>query len=121
MEERISVIVKQPGRDPERVELDNTLEALQKAVGGFIETVTINDKVVVICDEEGRLKDLEPNCNVFGHSFAGPIIFAGVGGEEFASLPSVISSKVLEEFVIRPYAEQAPSAFNPDLGYLGRV
>ena len=29
-------IIKQPGEPAKRIEIDNTLEALQKAVGGYI-------------------------------------------------------------------------------------
>ena len=34
-------IIKQPGEPAKRIEIDNTLEALQRAVGGYIETVSI--------------------------------------------------------------------------------
>lgn len=41
-EKQILAVVKEPGQSP-RVEplFDNTLEAFQQAVGGYIETVTI--------------------------------------------------------------------------------
>ena len=32
-------IIKQPDEPAKRIEIDNTLEALQRAVGGYIETV----------------------------------------------------------------------------------
>ena len=56
-------------------------------MGGYIETVTLAFDLVIICDEEGRLKGKEYNCTVCGVSFVGDIIVAGVQGDEFADLP----------------------------------
>ena len=86
-EKQILVMIKEPGKDP-RVEplFPNELEAFQKAVGGYIETVTVADDLVVICNEEGILKVMPYNCEAFGNMFLGPIVVAGVKGEEFASL-----------------------------------
>ena len=42
------------------IEIENTLEALQREVGGYIETVYLGDNYILICDEEGKLKAL--NC-----------------------------------------------------------
>lgn len=45
----------------EWVEIENRLEALQYAVGGYIETVPLGHGGVMIVDEEGRLKGLARN------------------------------------------------------------
>ena len=37
----MQVIRKDPGKPPKLVEIPNTLKALQQAVGGYIETVTL--------------------------------------------------------------------------------
>ena len=87
---QISVLIKEPGKKPRRESIPNTLEALQKVVGGYIETVTFASDVVIICNEEGRLKNLPYNCNLFGIPFVGTIIFAGVDGEGFADLPDKV-------------------------------
>ena len=86
-ENQILVVIKEPGQAP-RVEplFDNTLEAFKKAVGGWIEAVTISEDLVIICNEEGRLKKLPPNVSVLGIGFVGTIIAVGVMGDEFASL-----------------------------------
>lgn len=83
----IRVIVKEPGKSPEIRWVDNTLEALQKIVGGLIETVTLATDLVTICNEEGRIMDLPDNCTLYGFNFVGPIIIAGVDGCEFADVP----------------------------------
>lgn len=89
---KIEVIRKDPGYPPRVVEIENTLEALQEAVGGYIETVTFDTDTCVICDEEGRLKGYPRNVRLFGEDFVGTILVVGVDGEAFASIkrPDVI-------------------------------
>lgn len=41
-------------------DLPNTLEALQQAVGGYIEVVPLNEQLCVICNEDGKLLGLPP-------------------------------------------------------------
>lgn len=94
-ENQILVLIKEPGKlarlDPL---FDNTLEAFQEAVGGYIETVTIQDGVVIICNEEGRLMGLGPNVEINGIDFVGTILAVGVKGDEFSSLKSSVVPKV---------------------------
>ena len=84
---KIGVIIKEPGRVPRHVNISNTLENLQKTVGGYIETVTLCSDLVVICDEEGRIKGKPHCCNIAGVVFVGTVILAGVDGDEFADIP----------------------------------
>ena len=81
----MKVILKQPRQRPAAVEMENTLQALQKAVGGYIETVRITSDACLICNEKGRLMGLEPN-PVMGISLVGPVLCVGVNGDEFCSL-----------------------------------
>lgn len=97
-ENQILVIVKNPGEDAYVEPLfDNTLEAFQKAVGGYIEAVTFATDACVICNEEGRIMGLPYNCNFLSNEFVGPILIAGVKGEEFCSLKSTLVSRLLRE------------------------
>lgn len=99
MKDYINVITKQPGQMFRTGQMKNELEALQAEVGGYIETVTFNiplinnplrhERIVVVCDEKGRLKGYEPNCRISGVDFYGPIIICGVDGEEFADVPPI--------------------------------
>ena len=79
--------MKEPGKSGEVREIENTLEALQKIVGGYIETVTLLSDLVIICNEEGRILNLPYNCNICGVEFVGTIIFAGIDGEDFGDVP----------------------------------
>lgn len=84
------VLIKSPGSDYRQIVVPNQLEVLQQLVDGYIETVTIHGAtkdIVVICDEEGRLKGKEPNCTIAGVSFVGSIVVCGVDGEDFTDCP----------------------------------
>ena len=62
--EMIRVLAVRPHEMPEVIEMENTLEAKQKFVGGWIEMCTPyehKDTAVIICNEEGKLMGLEPN------------------------------------------------------------
>ena len=89
--DRISVMVKEPNRPFIRRRIDNTLEALQEIVGGYIEVVTlVRNKAVLICNEEGKINDLPYNCQIGDDLLFGTIIIAGVDGEEFSDCPNRI-------------------------------
>lgn len=84
---KIKCIAKRPGQPPYVANISNRLENLQHYVGGYIETVTIASDMVIICNEEGLLRDLEYNCEVCGIDLYGDILFCGVDGDEFADVP----------------------------------
>ena len=95
-EKQILVVIKEPGQ-PARVDplFDNTLEAFQAAVGGWIETVTLEHGYVLIVNEEGRLRGLPYNVTVNGLDLVGPVICCRAAGDEFASLKGVSVPAVL--------------------------
>ena len=79
---RIKVIIKRPDEKIGHMTwISDSLENLQRTVGGYIETVPLSEDTVIICNEEGRLRGLEPNCRVGRVSLVGTIIVAGVQGQ----------------------------------------
>lgn len=57
MSNLIRVMVIKPGHVPEITEIENTLKGFQKVVGGYIETVpmeNIDDDLRVVLNEEGK-------------------------------------------------------------------
>lgn len=82
----MKIIGKRPRCKATVMEIENTLEALQKEVGGQIETVTFAEDCCIICNEEGRLLKLPYNLTFCGVSFVGTILFVGVAGDEFTDL-----------------------------------
>ena len=87
MKDFIRAIFIRPGEAPRIGTQRNRLKELQDRVGGYIETVTLTDDLVVICNEEGRLDGLPHCATIGGVEFVGSILVVGVDGEEFADVP----------------------------------
>ena len=83
------------------VNIENTLEALQRAVCGYIECLPlIPDRAVMIVNEEGRLRGMAPNIaasRVAGMMIVGPALIVGVDGEEFADVPEDVVRLIKEK------------------------
>lgn len=87
MADKITVLIKEPGENWERREIDNTLKAFQGIIGGRIETVQVREDLLMVVDEEGVLKQLDPNLYMRGYWLRGTIIAVGVDGEDFGDCP----------------------------------
>ena len=92
----MKVIIKRPcDQFGEEATIPNTLKALQEAVGGYIETVTLDNGVVLICNEEGRIRDMPYNFTLrrmrgvvtIQNAIFGTVIACGVDGDKFADIP----------------------------------
>ena len=76
-EKELRIVLKKVGEIPEIMNIENTLEAKQKLVGGLIEVVSVTDNILLICNEEGKLENLFPNL-VFDYDYiAGDCFFVG--------------------------------------------
>ena len=63
---KISVLLIEPYKYPKMIEIDDTLEAMQKVVGGDIEEyMPFDDDVAIICNEEGKVNGLPPNRAIY--------------------------------------------------------
>ena len=108
MEKTIKVVMVEPMKEPYPAEVENTLEGLQKAVGGYIEAVYLEDNVVLVCNEEGKLRGLPGNRSLGNDIIAGTFFVAGSDdGGEFVSLA---------EDKIQQYSDrfQKPEAFTQE-------
>lgn len=86
----MKIIMKEPDREPRELVIPNKLNVLQALVDGYIETLTFEPKWCVICNEEGRIRDMPYNCEVLGVEFCGPILFVGVKDSDFCDVPFTI-------------------------------
>lgn len=105
MANKIKVIVKYPGEPVGHIStMDNALKAFQGAVRGYIETVELKDGVILICNEEGKIRELRPNFVIRTPYWAdviyGTAVIAGSDGEEFADVPIGLDewSEMLKEW-----------------------
>ena len=84
------------------IEIDNELEALQKAVGGYIETVTIAKDCCLVVDEEGLLKGkpLNHTASRLGGPLVGDVLVCGVEYDHFVDVPDGMIQMMKERFGI---------------------
>ena len=92
MEGKIRAIVKRPDEKYDHVtNISNTLKNLQRIVDGPIEVVPFAGNMVIICNEEGKLRGLDKNFIIkYTYStdvIVGEIAIVGVDGEEFCDCP----------------------------------
>lgn len=96
-------IIKRPYELAEELEIENVLEALQDAVGGYIEAVHVRGLPgVLIVNEEGKLRDMEPNlvlpwpsCDVL----AGPVLYLGEDLDEGELTDAPLSLEAFREWL----------------------
>ena len=64
--DKLKILVVEPGKYPKTVTIDDTLEAMQQVVGGYIEEyMPFEDEVAIICNEEGKLQGLPLNRAIY--------------------------------------------------------
>lgn len=79
----ISALIINPGEQPRRTRIPDTLQAMQEAVGGYIEAAPIDDpRITCWVNEEGKLDGLAPNRPIMMHGHAidvihGPMLIVG--------------------------------------------
>ena len=59
---KVRVLYKEINKKPVVMEIDNTLEAKQKLVGGLIEVVSYQKDMLLVCNEEGKIRNMPVNC-----------------------------------------------------------
>ena len=103
--EKLTVLVLEPEKAPYTKEIEDTLAALQQAVGGYIEaTYPFKDDVALICNEEGKLNGLPFNRALRDEDgkiydiVAGTFLIAGLREDNFGSLSSEQIEKYKEQF-----------------------
>lgn len=83
----IRIIYKGVGEWPERVEMPDTLAALEAAVGGPIEVHTFCSNAAIVCNREGAVKGAPYNCHCLGVDWRGPLLIVGLEEKGFCSIP----------------------------------
>lgn len=96
LEEKIKCLLVKPYELPKEIEIDNTLEAKQKLVGGYIEQAFLpkDDSVVLICNEEGKINGMKPNRDIGHDIIFGPFLIVG-NDYENGGYKSLTSEQIL--------------------------
>lgn len=89
----MTVLAVQPGKAPEKKELNSTLESMQDFVDGTIQAIyPFEDAVAIVCNDEGKLNGMKYNRALRSETgdvidiLCGPFFVCGLGEEDFASL-----------------------------------
>lgn len=101
----MQVLVVEPNKNPVIMDVDDSLDSMQKLVGGHLEVVCpFKDSVVMVCNEEGKLKGLPSNkiiCDSDGKCLdivVGTFFLAGKGEDEFIDFPTDLLDKYISLF-----------------------
>lgn len=95
----IRVVYITPKNKPLDIHIHSDLTSLQNAVDGHISTVTLEDNVFLVCDDEAKLKENRVGNRRIGKSIiAGAFFICGFDGKNFASLPDDKVRKYMEIF-----------------------
>nr|MBQ4458211.1 DUF3846 domain-containing protein [Clostridia bacterium] len=122
-EEMIRVILCKPGEKASITEIGDSLESMQKAVGGWIEEyMPFEDEVAIVCNEEGKINGLTLNRAITDEDgqlqdiIAGDffIAYAPMASEKFLSMPEELEKKYLEKF-------EMPEMFYRDNGSIKTI
>lgn len=92
-EEKIKVVLCEPGKVARVTEITNTLEGLQTTVEGDIEAFyPFEEAVCIVCNEEGKFNGCAPNRAVYGENkeildvIFGTFFICDCSGQNFGSL-----------------------------------
>ena len=95
----LKVVYVEPGKPPFEAEILHTLEAQQKAVGGFIEPVYLDDDITLVGNEESKLIGMAGNRRLDnGSIIAGPFYLVGDTGDDFRSLTDEEAERMMKRF-----------------------
>ena len=102
---KLDVLLVKPGMYPQQVQIDSGLEALQKAVDGYIQAVyPFEEPVALIVNDEGKLNGSELNRVLRDNEgeiydiIAGDFLVVGLGSDDFCSLSTELMQKFEEKF-----------------------
>ncbi len=94
----LQIVYVEPNRQPFTSEVGNDLKSLQRAVGGYIEPISMGDGTLLVGNEESKLIGMEGNRRIGESIIAGPFFIVGEDGEDFCSLTDEETQRYMERF-----------------------
>lgn len=101
----MKILMVEPDKPAVEIEIDEKLESLQKAVGGYIEAVyPFEDPVAIICNEEGKCNGMRLNRALYDEKgdvydiIAGTFLVTGLTKDSFGSLSDELIETYRERF-----------------------
>lgn len=94
----IKALLIEPKQKPRVIEIEASLESYQQQVGGLIEILYLEDDVVLVVNEEGKLLGLAPNRRFYDDILVGNILILGSRGEHLVGLSDAHIEKYAAQF-----------------------
>ena len=101
----MKVLIVEPEKAAYEMEIEDSLEAKQKIVGGLIQAVyPYKEQVALVCNDEGKLMDLPLNRALRDEKgnpydiIAGTFFICGLSEDNFDSLSPELMEKFKEKF-----------------------
>lgn len=103
-EDNIRVLIAEPGKKVYAKEIRNDWREMQMIVGGLIQAVypSRKDAIAIVCNDEGKLMGLAPNCPLSDDSgkpydmLVGTFFVCGVNEDDFTSLSPELERKYID-------------------------
>ncbi len=99
------IVLVEPMKLARIVEMDLSLESMQKTVGGLIQAVyPWEDKAALVCNDEGKLLEMPPNRALKGENgdvtdiICGTFFICGLSEDNFAGLTDEQAELYFEKF-----------------------
>lgn len=116
---KMKVVLVEPRKKARIVEIDHTLEAMQKIVGGYIEQFRLDEHVSIVCNEEGKMGGFQPNRAIWYEGELIEIIFgtfficaAPLDSENFESLTDEQANEFAAQFMAPEYFIRTPNGIS---------
>ena len=74
----MKILKVEVGKEPYEKEISHDLESIQREVEGLFEPVYLEAKVVLCCNEEGKINGMKPNRRVGRDIICGPFFLLGL-------------------------------------------
>lgn len=102
----MKIISVQRNREPEVIEIDGTLDSMQKVVGGYIEIIEpFDDPIAVVLNEEGKINGLPVSRFLYYRdseyvdAVCGTFFLCGLGEEDLDDIPDDLAEKYMAMFM----------------------
>lgn len=116
-DEKISVLLVKHDSCPKMVEISNSIQDMQKLVGGLIEEwLVYDDDVAIVFNERGKLLDLPLNRKFENDIIRGDffICYSPLESEYYHSLPENLAKKYMKKFEMPEFEWLTPFQMTND-------
>lgn len=116
---KMKVVLVEPRKKARVIEIDHTLEAMQKIVGGYIEQFRLDEEVSIVCNEEGKMGGFQPNRAIWYEGELIEIIFgtfficaAPLDSENFEGLTDEQAQHFAAQYMAPEYFIRTPNGIS---------